>query len=100
MTASRFLAGNRGAELKPTSFSSLLLLSFPVLPLLLTPQRCSAFECYLLRLLLNIICITDFSFLGVEVKSPLLVLSSIIYRMEPGSFSVPLLPLIYMVGGV
>ena len=34
MTASRFLSGNREAELKPSTFSSLLL--FPVFPLLLT----------------------------------------------------------------
>ena len=52
VTASRFLAGNREAELKPTTFSSLLL--FHVFQsFLLTPQRYSTFDWCLLGLLLN-----------------------------------------------
>ena len=52
--ASRFLAENSEAELKPTTFSSLLLSPcFPVFPLLLIPHRYSTFECCLLGLLNN-----------------------------------------------
>ena len=51
VTASRFLAGNRVAELQPTTFSSLLL--FRVFLSFLTPQRYSTCEGCLLRLLLN-----------------------------------------------
>ena len=55
VTASRFLAGNREAELKPTTFSLLLLFSFSVFPLLLPPQRYSTFDCCLLGYSLIII---------------------------------------------
>ena len=56
MTTSHFLAGNREAEVKSTTFSSLLLFRvflFPVFPLLLTPQRYSTFDYRMLGLLLN-----------------------------------------------
>ena len=51
VTASSFLAGNREAELKPTTFSSLLL--FRVFLSFLNPKRYSTFECCLLGLLPN-----------------------------------------------
>ena len=54
VTASRFLAGNKEAELKPTTFS-LFTSTFPyfsVFPLLIL-QRCSTSESCLLGLLLN-----------------------------------------------
>ena len=38
VTASRFLAENREIELKPSTFSSLLLFCFPIFLLLLNPQ--------------------------------------------------------------
>ena len=47
VTVSRFFAGNREAELKPTTFSSFLIFCFSVFPLLLNPQRYNAFECCL-----------------------------------------------------
>ena len=53
VTASHFIVGNREAELKPTTFSSLLLFCFPIFPLLLSPQWYSTFEYSLLGLLLN-----------------------------------------------
>ena len=53
VTVSRFLRGNREAELKPTTFSSFLFSCFPASPILLTPQRYSTFECCLLGLLIN-----------------------------------------------
>ena len=49
VTTSRFPTGNREAELKPTTFSLLLL--FRVFLFFLTPQRYSAFECCLLEVL-------------------------------------------------
>ena len=53
MTGSRFLEGNREADLKPNPFSLLLLFSFFLFPLLLNPRRYSTFDCCLLELLLN-----------------------------------------------
>ena len=52
VTASHFLVENREAELKPDTFSSLLLFCVFLFPLLLTPQRYNSFDCCLLGLLL------------------------------------------------
>ena len=46
VTASRFLAGNMEAELKPRLSFTPTFLCFPVFPLLLTPQRYNTFECF------------------------------------------------------
>ena len=51
MTASHFIAENREAELKSTTFSIPSFQCFPVFPLLLTLQQYSTFECCLLVLL-------------------------------------------------
>ena len=54
VTASRFLAGNREAELKPTTFSSLpFFLAFLSFLVSWPPHRYSTFECCLLWLLLS-----------------------------------------------
>ena len=53
VTASRFLAGNREAELKSNTFSSLLLFRVFLLSSSPNSQRYNTFECCLLRLLLN-----------------------------------------------